>query len=104
VGGVRQRGARGRRGEQVEPGEAVRPVVEVEELGRVELRVGAVRGYSLVGGERRPLPVGSRLKGGVFYWQLGAGFLGDFQLVFEKPDRSEVRTRVRVQPKVYVVR
>ncbi len=40
-----------------EPGEA--SDVEIEELDRIELKLGAARGYLLVNGERRPLPVGS---------------------------------------------
>ncbi len=54
---------------------------EMEQLDRIELRLGAVDGYQMVNGERRPLPVGSSIKDGSFYWQLGPAFLGDFHLV-----------------------
>jgi uncharacterized repeat protein (TIGR01451 family) len=72
---------------------------EIEELGLLELHLGAATGHMLVGGQITPLPVGSTLKGGVFYWQAGLGFLGNYQLVFERPDGSEVRVRVNVRPK-----
>jgi hypothetical protein len=75
--------------------------VSIEELGRIELPVGATNGYLLVNGERMPLPIGSTLKGGRFYWQLGPGFLGEYDLVFERPDVALVRVRVVVQPKSY---
>jgi len=64
-------------------------VIEMEELGRVELSVGARKGYLLVDGERRALPVGSTLKAGVFHWEAGLGFVGDYQLLFERGDGGE---------------
>jgi hypothetical protein len=41
-------------------------------------------GYLVVGDELRPLPLGSTLDTtyGIFYWQLGPGFVGKYQLVF----------------------
>jgi len=72
---------------------------EIEELGLLELHLGVVRGHLLIGGQIAPLPVGSTLKGGVFYWQAALGFLGDYQLVFERPDGSEVRIQVSVHAK-----
>jgi len=43
-------------------------------------------GYLRVKDELRPLPIGSTLDSarGVFYWQPGPGFLGDYELVFLK--------------------
>jgi len=76
-------------------------IVEIEEVGLVELPLGATSGYELVNGERRPLPIGSSLKRGVFYWQPGPGFLGEYQLVFEREDGTEVHARVRIGPKTY---
>jgi len=75
--------------------------IEIEEVGRVELPLGAIRGYQLVNGERAELPIGSSLKGGVFYWQPGPGFLGDYTLVFERPDGTEARVRVKIRAKTY---
>lgn len=77
--------------------------VAVEELGLIELRLGAVAGHMLTDGRREALPVGSTLKGGVFYWQAALGFLGDYQLVFERPDGSEVRVRASVHAKRYAI-
>jgi hypothetical protein len=73
--------------------------VEIEELDRVGLKLGAARGYLLVQGERRPLPVGSSIKSGVFYWQAGLGFLGEYQLVFERPGAPDFMVRVTIRPK-----
>jgi hypothetical protein len=74
-------------------------VVEMEELGRIEMPVGATTGFMLAGGERRPLPVGSTLKSGVFYWQPGPGFLGEYPLVFMRPNGTLVRARVQIRQK-----
>jgi hypothetical protein len=75
--------------------------IEIEEVGRVELPLGAVRGYQLVDGERVPLPIGSSLKGGVFYWQPGPGFLGEYPLVFELQDGTEVPVKVKIRVKTF---
>jgi len=53
----------------------------------------------LVNGEPRPLPIGSTLKGGVFYWQLGPGFHGKYSLMFDLPDGTKVQVEVVVRPK-----
>ena len=74
---------------------------EIEELGLLQLHLGAVRGHSLVGGQRAPLPVGSTLKGGVFYWQLAPGFLGNYDLTFERQGSAPIRVRIGVHPKSY---
>jgi hypothetical protein len=70
--------------------------VEIDQLGRVELQVGAISGRLLAAGEQRPLPIGSTLKDGVFYWQPPAGFLGEYPLVFERADGSTTRVRIKV--------
>jgi len=75
--------------------------VDMEELGRVELPLDAIGGYQVVNGERAPLPVGSSLKQGVFYWQPGPGFLGNFEFVFERKDGGEVRVRAAIRAKTY---
>jgi hypothetical protein len=75
--------------------------VDIEELDRVELPLDAIGGYQLVNGERAPLPVGSSLKQGVFYWQPGPGFLGKYEFVFEREDGGEVRASVRIRAKTY---
>ena len=76
-------------------------VVDMEELDAVEVRVGASEGHLLVAGERRSLPIGSTVRGGVFYWQAGPGFLGEYELVFDRPGAAPVRVRVVIRPKSY---
>jgi hypothetical protein len=69
----------------------------MRELDRLELEVGADTGYLLVNGEQRPLPIGSTLRDGVFYWQAGPGFLGEYQLVFERPGAEPMPVKVTVR-------
>ena len=70
--------------------------VDTEELGRIEKPVGATLGHVLVGGEQRPLPIGSSIRNGTFYWDIGPGFLGEYQLLFERPGGAPVRVTVTV--------
>ena len=70
--------------------------VEIELLGRMELEVGATYGCLLVNGERRPLPIGSTLKDGVFHWEAGPGFQGKYEFLFERSDGAAERVTVRV--------
>jgi hypothetical protein len=83
--------------------------LEIPETGRLEIELGrdredrglVYRGYHVVGGVLRPLPVGSTLDPltGRWSWQPGPGFLGSYDLVFvaERDGRPESRTRVRVR-------
>jgi hypothetical protein len=73
--------------------------IQIEELERVQLDLGAATGFVLLNGERRPLPIGSTLLDGVFYWQPGPGFLGPFQLSFERPGLPDASVVVIIQPK-----
>ncbi len=43
-------------------------------------------GYMISGSQLKPLPIGSTLdaENGVFYWQSGVGFVGEYRLVFIK--------------------
>ena len=75
--------------------------MEVEEMDRVEVPLGGTSGYLVANGEREPLPVGSTLQGGVFYWQLAPVFLGEYNMVFERPGARPVHLRVVVHPKTY---
>jgi hypothetical protein len=77
-------------------------LVEIQEMGHVEIPVGAAGGYQLVNGKRVPLPIGSSLKRGVFYWQPGPGFLGEYNLVFAQLDGTEVSVHVKIGPKTYI--
>jgi hypothetical protein len=72
---------------------------DTDELGRIELPAGVVQGYLLVGGERRPLPIGSSIRNGVFRWQVGPGFLGDYRLLFERRNGETMEVLVKVHPK-----
>jgi hypothetical protein len=73
--------------------------VEMEELDHIQLDLGATSGSLLVNGEQRPLPIGSILKRGVFYWHAGPGFLGEYSLVFERPGSADLTVRVSIRPK-----
>ncbi len=75
--------------------------VTMEEVGLIELNLGAAKGNLLVEGETHELPIGSTLKGGVFYWQPGPGFLGDYTLQFERPDGTRIPVHVKIEPKRY---
>ena len=72
--------------------------IDIPELDRIQLEVGASDGFLIVNAERRPLPIGSTLKDGVFYWQPGPGFLGEYQLLFERPGEQPTRIKVAVRP------
>ncbi len=75
--------------------------MEIEEMDRIEVPLGATWGYVVANGERQPLPVGSTLLGGVFYWQLAPVFLGEYNMVFERPGAGPTHLRVVVHPKKY---
>jgi hypothetical protein len=60
-------------------------LIQTRELERVEINLGfKCRGYLAVGDHIKPLPVGSTLDGekGIFYWQPGPGFVGDYRFEF----------------------
>ena len=75
--------------------------MDVEEMDHIEVPLGATSGYVVAHGERQPLPIGSTLQGGVFYWQLAPVFLGEYDMEFEHPDAAPTRLRVVVHPKTY---
>jgi hypothetical protein len=56
-------------------------------------------GYMIVGGELRPLPIGSTLdpESGTFAWLPGPGFLGTYDLVFVRESAAGVTTRIPVR-------
>jgi hypothetical protein len=72
--------------------------LEVDELSHIELPLGATWGYLLAGDQPTQLPIGSTLRNGTFYWQLGPGFLGDYPMTFERTNGTPVRVIVRVTP------
>jgi hypothetical protein len=82
--------------------------IEIKEGERIEIQSTSCRyygGYMIVGDQLRPLPVGSLLdtQRGIFYWQVGVGFLGEYRLVFiEKSKNGEFKRKyldVMIHPK-----
>ena len=76
----------------VAPDESGERIVRVAQGERIELRLpsGFEGGYQLVNGERRALPAGASwdLSAQSFFWQPGAPYLGEFQLVFSRGGES----------------
>ncbi|UCH95029.1 MAG: hypothetical protein JSV88_32905 [Candidatus Aminicenantes bacterium] len=77
--------------------------IEIRELQRIMILLpGHAVGCMMVNGEPRPLPIGSKIdpETGIFYWQLGPGFLGEYYLVFIARDpngtfkRNDIRLRI----------
>jgi len=98
---VRQGLAINREPDPIAPDADGRYSVTMEEVGHIELHLGAASGKMLVLGEAHSLPTGSTLKGGVFYWQPGPGFLGDYTLVFKRRDGTELQVHLKIRPKTY---
>jgi len=88
--------------------------VEIKELELMEIHLqekipGKDRstwiGFHVIGHRLKALPVGSTLdtKRGVFYWQPGPGFVGNYLLVFIETDRygniTKKNVRVTIAPK-----
>jgi hypothetical protein len=75
-----------RKPQKILPNKTGTAVLEVNELERIEIQLNKniSHGYLVVGNEFRSLPIGSTLVPGkgIFYWQPGAGFLGNYELVF----------------------
>jgi hypothetical protein len=81
--------------------------IEIKELERVEINLpgpgGAPQaiwyeGYLVVGDRLRELPIGSTLdkERGVFYWQPGPGFIGEYRIVFIEKDNDGQLTRKNI--------
>ena len=82
-------------------GEGLLEPLEVDELDKLEIHLAAGQPWTAalrVGDESRDLPIGSTFdaEGGIFYWQLGPGFLGEFTLEFRAEDGTVVTVTVRV--------
>lgn len=85
--------------------------LSLEELERIEINFNypdheewkVVEGFLWVGDKTRPLPIGSSLdrEKGVFYWQAGPGFLGNYELVFYSRNR---RGELRRQDIVVIIK
>lgn len=76
-------------------------VIEIREVERTEIALGngVMTGYMIVGEELRPLPIGSTLDAekGIFYWQPGAGFIGEYDFVFIKATRYGTKETVKIK-------
>ncbi len=87
--------------------------IEIKELNRLEIHLDSYKnkvepslytGYSVVGDQLKPLPIGSTLDTtrGIFYWQPGVGFQGDYEFVFLNTAGNEpkkIKLTVRILPK-----
>ncbi|MBL0159605.1 MAG: hypothetical protein IPP47_21215, partial [Bryobacterales bacterium] len=81
-------------------GEGLFEPVELRELDRLELHLPSGQQWTAalrVGDELRDLPIGSTFdpEGGIFYWQLGPAFLGEFALEFRAADGTLLPISVR---------
>jgi hypothetical protein len=82
--------------ETVYPGDSGIITIDTEELERVEVHFPGVICTA------SPLPVGSTLdtQRGIFYWQPGPGFIGDYEYEFinvEGTNTTKIRLRVRIE-------
>ena len=86
-------------------GDGLLEPIELKELDRLEIHLpdGLSGGKEWTaalraGDELRELPIGSTFdaEGGIFYWQLGAAFLGEFNLEFRASDGTVLPVLVRV--------
>jgi hypothetical protein len=86
-------------------------VLETKETEAVEVRLanqftdnlgGTYEGYVVIAGDMRPLPIGSFLdtNRGVFKWQPGPGFVGNYELVFLRSIPGGFKTRVPVRLRI----
>jgi hypothetical protein len=74
--------------------------VKIKELEQLKIELSSkpflIAGYTIVGNQLGPLPIGSTLdtKTGKFHWQLGPGFVGCYRFVFiEKNQDNQIRKK-----------
>ena len=104
--GVRRTGGDWQR---VEPTSVGDHVVEVNQGERIEVQLPSMAGATyagvhLVRGATRALPLGSSLdaRGGIFYWQPAAGFLGKYDLEFAAASGDGAAGGVAVRVRIVV--
>ncbi len=93
--------------ETIYPDEKGVITITIEELERIEIHLGdyLYAGYLLVGSQLRPLPIGSTLdrEKGIFYWQPGPVFFGEYRLLFVKKwpngEMSKRNIQITIVPK-----
>jgi hypothetical protein len=84
-------------------------IIKTEELERLVIEFLSssvlIVGYTIVGNQLRPLPIGSSIdtQKGKFYWQPGPGFVGHYRFVFiERSEDNQIRKEniiVKIEPK-----
>jgi hypothetical protein len=92
---------------EIYPDEHDMITIEIKELERLEIHIpegtrglaplSRYTGYHVVGPQLRALPIGSYLdtERGIFYWQPGVGYLGEYRFVFiERGNVDGIRKRV----------
>ena len=86
------------------PDEFGKTTLEIREVDRLEIELGKglSTGYIVVGDQLRPLPIGSTLdkEKGIFSWQPGPGFIGEYNLVFIKIDDFGMQKRIQVKVRI----
>jgi Leucine-rich repeat (LRR) protein/triacylglycerol esterase/lipase EstA (alpha/beta hydrolase family) len=97
----------------IEPDENGIYFIEIGELERLEVAISdsnpVVAGFSLVGTQLKPLPVGTTLceETGKFYWTPGPGFVGNYHFVFIERNHDNYLSRkeviVDIRPKSTII-
>ncbi|MGD2089016.1 MAG: SBBP repeat-containing protein [Candidatus Aminicenantes bacterium] len=85
-------------------------IIDIQELQRIEIHLqeaqelfpSAYIGRQVVGHQLRPLPIGSFLdrEKGIFYWQPGPGFVGNYRLVFMQKNQIGQWNKINIQLKI----
>jgi hypothetical protein len=85
--------------QKIYPGKDGNITIKIHELQRIEMHVGAPHavplrrkyaGFQVVDGRLRRLPIGSTMdmEKGIFYWQPGPGFIGEYGFMFLMRDQN----------------
>jgi hypothetical protein len=95
--------------QEILPGNSGAARINLKELEPIEIHLGenmaGLRGYMVVEGQLRDLPIGSTLevKTGKFYWIPGPGYLGTYELVFVIEETGgqcyQRKVEITVEPK-----
>ncbi|HLP59682.1 MAG TPA: Ig-like domain-containing protein [Candidatus Deferrimicrobium sp.] len=91
---------------EIYPDEEGRVFEQIAELQSIEIQLdgenGISSGYLEVDGKLEPLPIGSSLDpiNGVFRWQPGPGFVGDYKLSFFGKDDSGLPVKKKVHLRI----
>jgi hypothetical protein len=105
---------------QIYPDEGGIIVIEIKELERVEIRLSEGTrglapltngnkftsshwtGFQVIGNQLRSLPIGSYLdtNNGVFFWQPGPAFIGEYGFVFTRKNHNGEMSRMNINIKI----